>query len=224
MAMRIAAFIAAGVLGLLSLGLLAGGGIMLWGDSQKDETGFLTTDGARFATNTHAMSTDNLDVDGLDWIVGRDRWGSLRLEVEPRGDEPLFVGIARTADVERYLGDVDRDLVTDIGLDPLRGDYRELSGDERPTRPAAHDFWVASAHGAGHQAVTWEVEDGDWSVVVMNEDASRRVEATVKAGADLPFLSDAGWVSLAGGLIAIAIAATLAFLGVRGPRRAAVPA
>jgi len=223
--MRIAAFIAAGVIGLLSLGLLAVGGILLWGDSQKDDNGFLTTRAERFATTTYAMSTDSLDVEGLDWVVGRDNWGKLRLDVDPRGDTPLFVGVARTADVDRYLRGVQHDLVTDVDVDPFRADYREQRGEARPTRPAAHDFWVASAHGAGHQALTWEVEDGDWSIVVMNEDASRGVDASVKAGADVPFLSDAGWASLAGGLIAIAIAATLAFLGVRGPRnRTAVPA
>jgi hypothetical protein len=222
--MRIAAFIAAGLLGLLSLGLLAGGGILLWGDSHKDDDGFLTADSARFATNAYAMSTEQLDVDSLDWIVGRDRWGKLRLQVEPR-DKPLFVGIARSADVDRYLRGVHRDLVTNIEIEPFRADYRERTGDARPTRPAAHDFWAASAHGAGRQTLTWDVEDGDWSVVVMNEDASRGVDASVEAGADLPFLSDAGWASLAGGLIAIAIAATLAFVGVRGRRRrTAVPA
>jgi hypothetical protein len=225
MAMRIAAFIVAGILGLLSLGLLVGGGILLWGDSQKDENGFLTTDSARFATNTYALSTDNLDVDGIDGILGRDRWGNLRIDVDPRGDKPLFVGVARTADADRYLRGVHRDLVTDIDVDPFHADYREQAGDARPDRPAAHDFWAASAHGAGHQTVTWEVEDGDWSIVLMNEDASRGVDATVTAGADVPFLSDAGWASLAGGLIAIAISATLVFVGIRGPRRrTAVPA
>jgi hypothetical protein len=213
--MRIAAFIAAGVLGLLSLGLLAGGGILLWADSQKDEDGFVTTESARFATDAYAMSTDKLDVDSLDWIVGRDRWGKLRLEIEPRGDKPLFAGIARTADVDRYLRGVHHDLVTNVEIEPFRADYRERPGDARPTRPAAHDFWAASAHGAGRQTLTWDVEDGDWAVVVMNEDASRGVDASVEAGADIPFLSDAGWVSLAGGLFAIAIAATLAFLGIR---------
>jgi hypothetical protein len=37
--MRIAAFIVAGLLGLLSLGLLAAGGVLLWADSKTDEQG-----------------------------------------------------------------------------------------------------------------------------------------------------------------------------------------
>jgi hypothetical protein len=219
--MRIASFIVAGVLGLLSLGLLAAGGLMLWGDSQKDDNGYLSTASERFATNTYAMTTDNLGVDtaGVDWIFGRERWGKVRLEVTSRDDRPMFVGIARTDDVSDYLSGTNHELVTDIDYDPFGASYQELDGDARPERPAAQRFWAASAHGAGTQALTWEVEDGDWSIVVMNEDATRGVDAGVKAGADLPFLSGAGWGSLAAGFVALGFAAGLAVVGVRGPRR-----
>jgi hypothetical protein len=225
--MRIATFIAAGVLGLFSLGLLAGGGMLLWGDSQKDDDGFVTTDSARFATNTYAMSTETLDfedLDSVDWLIDRDDWGKLRLSVQPRGEKPLFVGVARTRDVDGYLGGAHRDLITDVRFEPFRANYRELDGDARPAPPAEQGFWAASAHGAGTQELTWEVENGDWSIVVMNEDASRRIDAAVEAGADLPFLDDAGWVTLAAGLLALSLAATLAVVGVRGTRRAAVAA
>ena len=55
--------VAAGLAGLLSLGLLAAGGLLLWGDSRKDDQGYLSTRTERFATNTYALTTDNLDVD-----------------------------------------------------------------------------------------------------------------------------------------------------------------
>jgi hypothetical protein len=226
MSMRIAAFIASGVLGLFSLGLLAAGGLMLWGDAQKDEHGYISTASERFATNTYALTTENLDVDtaGVDWIFGRDRWGKIRLEVTPRDGQRLFVGIARTDDAADYLSGTNHELVTDVEYAPFRADYRRLDGDAKPTRPAAQRFWAASAHGAGTQALTWDVEDGDWSIVVMNEDASAGVDAGVKAGADVPVLSGAGWASLASGLIMLAIAATLAVLGIRATRRVAVAA
>jgi hypothetical protein len=219
--MRIATFIAAGALGLLSLGLLAAGTLLLWGDAQKDEAGYISTASERFATNTHALSTDNLDVDtaGLDWVFGRDRWGTIRLEVEPRDDEQLFVGIAPTREVRDYLRGSDHELVRDVSFDPFRADYEQRSGDTKPGVPAAQEFWVASSSGRGTRELTWEVEDGDWSVVVMNENASAGVDARVKAGADVPFLAGAGWGSLAAGLIMLALSAGLAVLGVRGPRR-----
>jgi hypothetical protein len=224
--MRIASYIVAGALGVLSLGLLAAGTLMLWGDAQKDDAGYISTAGERFATTTHALTTDNLDVDtaGADWIFGRDRWGKIRLEVEPRDDEQLFVGIARTSDVKDYLRGTGHELVEDVSFAPFRADYRELAGDAAPEPPAAQDFWAASAHGHGTRELTWDVEDGDWSIVVMNEDASSGVDADVKAGADVPFLAGAGWGSLSAGLVLLGVAAGLAVVGTRGRRRVPVAA
>jgi hypothetical protein len=68
------------------------------------------------------------------------------------------------------------------------------------------------------------VEHGNWSVVVMNADASRGVDAEVRAGAEVPFLEPAGWVALIAGLVSLALAALLAFVGLREPRRAVSPA
>jgi hypothetical protein len=218
--------VAAGLAGLLSLGLLGAGGLLLWGDSQKDDQGFLSTRTERFATNTYALTTDNLDVDldGADWIVNRDRFGTIRLTVDPSGSKPVFVGIARTADVSRYLADTDRELVTDLEYAPFSADYRRLDGEGRPAAPAAQRFWEASAHGSGRQTLTWDVDDGDWSIMVMNEDASRQVDVGVKAGAKLDFLAPAGWGALIAGLIVLSFAALLAVLGVRQPSRKAVVA
>jgi hypothetical protein len=222
--MRIALFVVAGVLGLFSLGLLAGGAVLLWGDAQKDDQGFLSTDRERFATEGHALATENLDIDtdGAGWILDRDRYGEIRLEASSR--EPVFVGIARSRDVAAYLHGTPHELVTDVSYSPFRADLRRMPGDGRPGRPADRDFWVASASGPGTQAVTWDVEEGDWSVVVMNADASRGVDADVKAGAELPFLASLGWGTLVAGLVALVIAATLAVVGMRAPQRRAVAA
>jgi hypothetical protein len=218
--------VAAGLAGLLALGLIAAGGLLLWGDSRKDDQGYLSTRTERFATNTYALTTDNLDVDldGAGWIVNRDRFGRTRLTVESNDSKPVFVGVARTVDAERYLAGSGRDLVTDIEYTPFSADYRRLDGDRKPAAPAAQKFWQASVHGQGRQTLTWEVDDGDWSIVVMNEDASRQVDVGVKAGAEVDFLAEAGWGSLIAGLIVLSLAALLAVLGIRSRPRTAVPA
>jgi hypothetical protein len=220
--MRIALFVVAGLLGLFSLGLLAGGAVLLWGDAQKDDQGYLSTARERFATDGYALATENLDIDtdGAGWILDRERYGEIRLEASSR--EPVFVGIARSRDVAEYLRGTDHDLVSDVSYAPFRADYRRVAGDMRPQPPAGQDFWAASASGPGRQAVTWDVEDGDWSVVVMNADASRGVDADVKAGAELPFLASLGWGTLIAGLVALVIAATLAVVGMRATQRRAV--
>ena len=218
--------VAAGLAGLLSLGLLAAGGLLLWGDSRKDDQGYLSTRSERFATNTYALATDNFDIDldGADWIVDRDNFGKVRLTVDPNASKPVFVGVAPTADVSRYLSKAAHELVTDLDYSPFSADYRRLGGDGKPAPPAEQRFWEASAHGSGRQTVTWDVDDGDWSIVVMNEDASRGVDVGVKAGAELGFLSSIGWGALISGLIVLSFAALLAVLGIRQRPREAVPA
>jgi hypothetical protein len=219
--MRIAALVAAGLIALLSLGLLAAGAALLWGQSQRDEHGYLSTSRERFATNGYALTTERLEVDA-GWIFDRERYGDIRIEAASRHGEPVFVGIARSRDVAAYLRDVNHDVVSDISFDPFRADYGERRGDAEPGRPAGHDIWAASASGPGLQAVTWDVEEGDWSLVVMNADSSRGVDVEIKAGAELPFLASLGWGGLISGAVALLIAATIAVVGSR--RRVAVPA
>ena len=163
-----------------------------------------------------------IDTDGAGWFLDRNRYGEIRLEVS--SGKPVFVGIARSRDVAAYLRGTQHDLVRDVSYSPFDADYRRVAGDERPPRPAAQGFWAASASGTGTQAVAWDVEDGDGSVVVMNADASRGVDADAKAGAELPFLASLGWGALIAGLVALVIAATLAIVGMRATQRRAVAA
>jgi hypothetical protein len=217
---RVAAFVASGALALFAFGLFAAGGVLLWADGQKDEHGYISTDSERFTTSSRALTTDNLDLDldGLDSVVGRDAYGKVRLEVGGENSAPVFVGIARTSDVSDYLRDVDHTVVTDIDSSPFSADYRERPGAAVPASPAQEHIWDASVHGSGQQTLTWDVRDGDWSVVVMNADGSPGVHADVSAGAKLGFLDEAGWVLLGMGGLALAGAAAFVILGARPPR------
>jgi hypothetical protein len=144
---RIVALVAAAVLGLVSLGLLAAGGGLLWADSKRDDDGYIST-----------------------------------------------------------------------GRDPFEAEYRESAGSRRPAAPPDERFWVASAQGAGDQTLTWDVEHGNWSVVVMNADATRGVDVELSAGAEVPFLEPAGLRALIAGLVTFSLAALLAVLGIRSGR------
>lgn len=220
---RIVSLVAASVLGLASLGLLALGGGLLWADSKKDDGGYLSTGRDPFTTETYALATENLDIDatGAGWIIDEDRYGKVRLRAESRDGKPVFVGIARTRDAERYLRDVRHDLLTDIDYDPFDAQYREVGGSGSPGAPGAERFWAASAQGSGTQTLTWDVEHGDWSAAVMNADASRGVDVELSAGAEVPFLEPAGWGALIAGLVAFAFAAVLTFVGLRAQPRVA---
>jgi hypothetical protein len=209
-----------GLATVLAVGCLATGGGLLWGDAQKDADGYFSTAREPFATSTHALTTDNLDVDldGAGWIIGRDEFGKVRIEVQPRAGKPVFVGIAPTNDVSAYLTGTAHTSITEVSYSPFRAESRDRSGDGRPARPADQRFWAASAHGAGTQTVTWDLEDGDWSVVVMNADASRIIDTTISAGAKVPFLATAGWVSIGAGVLLLTVAGALFVRVARRPR------
>jgi hypothetical protein len=214
---RIAGFVGAAVVALVALALIAVGGLSLWANGQKDDDGYLSTGKDRFATSTYALATDNLDVDsqGAGWLIDSDRYGKVRLKVSSRAGKPVFVGIARTSAVSGYLRDTAHATVTDVDYSPFRADYRTHNADGRPAPPVDQRFWVASAHGPGQQTLTWDVEHGSWSVVVMNADGSRGVDAGVSAGANVPILPAIGWGALGSGLVLLAAAGGLVYLVVR---------
>jgi hypothetical protein len=217
---RIASIVAGGVAAVLAIGLIAAGALLLWGDSRKDDQGYLSTGKDRYAASTYALASDNLDVDldGAGWIMDRDDLGKVRLAVESSAGKPVFVGIAPTSDVSDYLRNTAYTSVTDVDYSPFHASYRDHNGGRRPALPADQGFWAASAHGSGTQTVAWDLEDGDWSIVVMNADGSRGVDTDISAAAKVPFLATLGWVALGGALMLLITAGTLVYLGIRPPR------
>ena len=90
--------------------------------------------------------------------------------------------------MERYLGGVEHDEVTDLDFDPFAVKYRRIGGGEPAGPPAEQTFWAASAAGPGEQTATWEPESGDLSIVVVNADGSRGIAVELSAGAEANFL------------------------------------
>ena len=217
---RVALIVTGAVTSLLAVGLIGLGAFTLWGENQKDEQGYLNTGSQRFTASTHALATENLemDLDGVEGLVSSPDLGQVRLQVAPQSGEPVFAGIARTADVTSYLDGVAHTKVTDFDYEPFEADYSPQRGESKPAPPAAERIWAASAEGAGSQTLSWKVQDGDWSVVVMNADGSRGVQADVSAGAKVPYLTSIGWGVLGGGTALLLAAMVLLAFGVRAPR------
>ena len=221
---RIAAIVASGLLALVALGFLAGGGLLTWAESKKDEQGYLSTATERFNTATPALVTENLDLglDGAESLVDDDLYGGVRIRAESNDGKPVFVGVARSRDVSRYLHGTAHDVITDVESSPFRVDYRTSAGGRAASAPGKQRIWAATAQGDGVQALDWDVKEGNWSVVVMNVDGSAGVDAGVSAGASLGFLDEAGKISLTTGFVLLILAGGLLFVGVR-PRRDAAP-
>jgi hypothetical protein len=220
---RIALVITGALTALLASLLVLGGSLALYGEVEKNNDGYLTTDSERFTADTRALATENLDMDlgGGDWVVEPGDLGKVRLEAESRDGKPLFVGIARTSDVERYLSGVPHTTVDHVEAGPFDSfdaDYTRHMGHTRPASPEHAGIWAASNQGLGTQTVDWEIEDGDWSVVVMNADGSLGVDADISAGADIPFLNELGWTALGSGSFVLVLGIGLVVLAVRRPR------
>jgi hypothetical protein len=219
---RIALVVTGAITALLATALVLGGSLALYGEIEKDDEGYLMTDTHRLSGDSRALTTGNLDVDlgEGDWVVRPDDLGKIRLDAESRDGKELFVGIASTSDVERYLSGVPHTTVDDVEAGPFESfdpDYTRHPGSGRPASPEHADIWVASNHGTSRQTVDWEVQDGDWSIVVMNADGSLGVDADISAGADVPFLNELGWTALGSGSFALAFGIFLIALGARRP-------
>jgi hypothetical protein len=215
-----------GAIGVVfGLALLAGGGFLLWADRTQREDGYVTTPRERFATPTYALTRTRLDVEtnGADWVLNDNWFGKIRIRGESPGAKTLFIGIGPEAAVAKYLGSVAHASVQDVEFDPFRVTYHAIAGGAPQGPPTGQHFWVASASGVGTQTLTWNVRDGDWSIVLMNADGSRGVDAHIDLGAKLSFLI---WVAiglLIGGLLVVAGSTALIVLAARRPRPPSAP-
>jgi hypothetical protein len=214
---QVAAIVGGSIAGILAVIALVAGGLFLWADSKKDSDGYVSTGSDPYSTRTYAITTEDLQLD--DDVPGmvEDLYGKVRLRATSHNGKSVFVGIARTDEVSRYLASSAHATLTDVNYDPFEASYSTTGGAQRPQAPADQDIWVASAQGSGRQTLTWDVKQGNWSVVVMNADGSAGVNAGVSAGATADFLTPLAWGTLGGGLLLTAIAGGLLFAGLRRP-------
>jgi hypothetical protein len=140
--------------------------------------------------------------------------------VEASSPRPVFIGIGRTRDVERYFADVENAQITEFDTDPFSVNYRRRAGTAEPALPASQDFWLIQASGAGTQAISWPVEEGKWSVVAMNADGSRGVSVDSRLGARISSLRSFAIGLLAAGALLLVVGGGLMYLGIRRPRLA----
>lgn len=209
---RIVAVIAGSVvlLGSVALGL-GGGGLALLDQTQRDDQGFLMSGTTELTTPTYAITSTAITLHSDVAALPESLLGDVKLASSAGSGVPVFVGIASTADVRAYLGDVEHATMTDYADGPVYS----VSGAGAPTAPpATQDIWVASSSGASAQDLVWPVADGDWTVVVMNADGSRGVVSDVAVGATFPavdWLVPTLLVSAAFGLVVATVLFAVAF-------------
>jgi len=170
--------VASVLLGLVALGLIGAGAAGLYARTAASDHGWITSGSHRYAADGRAIVSGSLDVDQIpDWLVAK-----ARVSASSANGKPIFVGVARRADVDRYLAGVAHSTLEDVNFGPFDATYARSDGHVVPGRPAAQHFWVESKIGTGTQTVSWKIRSGHWRVVVMNADASPHVAASAKVG------------------------------------------
>lgn len=194
---------------LVGIPLVAAGGLLLWTHAAHRSDGFVTSPSDRFTTSTAALVSDRIDLqDGAGWLPVHAALGDARVEVASRGADPVFVGVARAADVEAYLHGVGRTKIDALGFGDSVSAIDQGAG-TAPAPPADQDFWIAQSTGTGVQRVTWPATDGNWMFVIMNADGSAGVDVQGRIGAQFPALGTVAWIVLVIGLGVTAVSVLL---------------
>ncbi len=194
------------------LGALPAGAVGLWLDrTGRDASGFIGTDLKRFSSTGHAIVTEPgaLRFDGPAWVTNQ-LLGEVRVTGVSGTAAPLFIGIATSRDAANYLSPVEHTVIHRLDQNSPEPVSDERAGRAPAERPGPQWIWVAQASGPGLQAVHWQPRVGDWSVVVMNADGSRGVQADLAVSASVPWLENAAYGFLGGGTLALLIGILLA--------------
>jgi hypothetical protein len=209
---RVIAIVFGCLAALVAVALVLGGlGLVFAHAFLRDSGGFYTSDTRVLTTPGYAITTEDVD-------FGDDGWGTpedlatVRLRADAAGGAPVFIGIARSADVGAYLRGVRHSEVVDFGDDRTR--YRLTGGERRPVVPGRAGIWVASTEGTGRQSLRWDVRGGEWSAVIMRPAALPGVRAVVDAGLRIPWLPWAGLALVVAGVLVGGVAAGLIHLGI----------
>jgi hypothetical protein len=181
-------------------------------------SGFFTTADQAVGSNGFALTVPDIN----EQLAGRwERWllskagATVRVTGASRLPAPIFIGVAPTARVSEYLSGVPRDRI--IGIDLAGGSvqYDPVSGGVLPSPPTEQSFWLAEVSGTGSRTLEWALREGDWAVVIMNQDASAPVAADVRLGARFGIIFPLIAGLMGAGVALLAVGATLVVLGAR---------
>ena len=195
---------------------LAGGGVLaLAGTDSSVDSGR-----QHIGSSTTALVSETAKISDTGTVS--DVLGDSSVKASVSGDQakPVFVGVGRTADVDRYLAGAPVDKVTDFDVDPFTLDRSTQPGNATPKAPASQRFWVAKGTNA---TMNWKVRDGSYRMVVMNADGSRGVSADASFRVKVPHLSTIALVALIGGVAMIGGGTATIVLFARRPSASVTP-
>lgn len=218
---RVIMAIIGAILGLVAFGLVAAGAVLLWAyGTQRTSDGFYQAETVSLSTDTHALITGPIDLVAARptaWFPS-SQLATVRFEADPTDVSSIFIGIGPEDEVASYLDGVG--LAEVMRTSPFSEEvtYDTVEGGAPPGPPGELDFWVASAEGEGTQSVTWDLESGEWTGVIMNADGSAGVSADFNAGARVGILLPISIGLVLGGLVLGVLAVIMLVFAIRQPR------
>ncbi len=216
---RIVALIAGCLLVLPAVAILVGGVLLGLGYvAERDDDGYFDVSLDRLQTTTPAITAEDADLradpGSPNWVLDAlDTDVRLRVTGANATDE-LFIGIAREADLDRYLAGVAHDELVEVNND-LEGQLTPRVGSQAIEAPTAQSFWVASSSGVGMQELTWEATSGRWAAALMNADGAPGLAADVNVGAKAGFILPLSLLMIGVGALFTGIAGVLIAAGAR---------
>lgn len=200
--------IAAIALAITAVILALVGAASLVGNALRDGAGYFNTPTETFTSGGYAIAMKSVDVSKAPkWVFNSVGLDSIR--VKAHGDHRLFIGIARAADINRYLGGTQHEDVSGLNYHPFEVSYDHVAGGAPSQAPVRESFWVKSSTGTGNVALNWKPRPGNWRAVLMNADGRRGVTAAMQFGARTSLLKWGGIAFLAAAALAAAFAAAL---------------
>jgi len=202
-----------GVTSVLVAGsLLFGGGSLLWFDAAfTDEDGFINSAPVDVDVDGYALVAGPTEIDiEPEFPIEVGGLATIRIRAESQSATPgIFLGVAEATALEAYLDGSTYAVVEDLDEESLELTYRTSEDGVIPASPTTVDLWSSSTHGTGEQVLEWEIESGDYALVVMNETGSEPMAFEATVGVRVPLVRPIGVGLLIGGGITLALGTIL---------------
>ncbi|MGW0227146.1 hypothetical protein ACWDWO_02430 [Actinopolymorpha singaporensis] len=203
--------VSAGVALLAGIALGLPGLVSAWGELARWPSSQTGQAGTRLAVPSTALVAGQRELRqpprALDRLISR-RADAARITAARVDGGPVFVGIARSADLAKYLAGTGV-AHADFRGSPVGVRYAPVAAGRRVGVPAQQGIWAAWSVGPGARTLTWPLRRGEWELVVMNADAGRGVDVRMSVGTPQwprwPVLA----AFLAGGVLLAAVGLTV---------------
>lgn len=185
---------------VLAVGLLLAGIAIVTVASGGDDAGFHVSPEYTMRTDAVAIASGRIDLapSPADWLPAG--LATVRLSVRSLDGQPVFVGIGPADLVDSYLDGVAHDEATGLGERATAVTLRSIpGGGARP--PGLETFWHIGATTSNSQTLTWDLERGAWSLVIMDAEGSAGVAVAARFGVRVPGLLWIGIGMAAAGIL-----------------------